>query len=162
MNNIFQTLLYQREKQKDTVLATIVWDDGSAPRGAGSQMLVGAEGLLSGTIGGGAVEGRSIQLCRELLDRRRSCIREFPLHQAPERDIGMVCGGDVTAHFQFIPAEDPLWNDTASRALALLEQHTAAEAARLCGRPQKTVEAQVYRAKKMLAAQLSAAGKEGI
>ena len=39
MNNIFQTLLYQREKQKDTVLATIVWDDGSAPRGAGSQML---------------------------------------------------------------------------------------------------------------------------
>ena len=58
MNNIFQTLLYQREKQKDTVLATIVWDDGSAPRGAGSQMLVGAEGLLSGTIGGGAVEGK--------------------------------------------------------------------------------------------------------
>ncbi len=56
MNNIFQTLLYQRKKQKDTVLATIVWDDGSAPRGAGSQMLVGAEGLLSGTIGGGAVE----------------------------------------------------------------------------------------------------------
>ena len=46
--------------------------------------------------------------------------------------------------------------------LVLLEQHTAAEAARLCGRPQKTVEAQVYRAKKMLAAQLSAAGKEGI
>ena len=43
MNNIFQTLLYQREKQKDTVLATIVWDDGSAPRGAGSQMLVRSE-----------------------------------------------------------------------------------------------------------------------
>ena len=35
--------------------------------------------------------------------------------------------------------------------LVLLEQQTAAEAARLCGRPQKTVEAQVYRAKKMLA-----------
>ncbi len=38
--------------------------------------------------------------------------------------------------------------------LMLLEQHTAAEAARLCGRPQKTVEAQVYRAKKMLVEQL--------
>ena len=44
MNNIFQTLVYQREKKKDTVLATIIWDDGSAPRGKGSQMLVGAEG----------------------------------------------------------------------------------------------------------------------
>ena len=44
--------------------------------------------------------------------------------------------------------------------LMLLEQHTAVEAARLCGRPQKTVEAQVYRAKKMLAAQLRASGAE--
>ena len=34
------------------------------------------------------------------------------------------------------------------------------ETARLCGRPQKTVEAQVYRAKKMLAAQLRASGAE--
>ena len=64
MNNIFQTLVYQREKKKDTVLATIIWDDGSAPRGRGSQMLVGAEGLLAGTIGGGAVELKSIRLSR--------------------------------------------------------------------------------------------------
>ena len=39
--------------------------------------------------------------------------------------------------------------------LMLLEQHTAAEAARLCDRPQKTVEAQIYRAKKMLAEKIS-------
>ena len=125
MKHIFSQLFYEVEKRRDTVLVTLIADRGSAPRKAGAQMLVGAEGRLVGTIGGGAVEGRSIQLCRELLDQRRSCIREFPLHQAPERDIGMVCGGDVTAHFQFIPAEDPLWNDTASQALALLEQHTA-------------------------------------
>ena len=125
MKQIFSQLFYEVEKRRDTVLVTLIADRGSAPRKAGAQMLVGAEGRLVGTIGGGAVEGRSIQLCRELLDQRRSCIREFPLHQAPEQDIGMVCGGDVTAHFQFIPAEDPLWNDTASRAQALLEQHTA-------------------------------------
>ena len=41
-----------------------------------------------------------------------------------------------------------------------LRYRPAAEAARLCGRPQKTVEAQVYRAKKMLAAQLRASGAE--
>ena len=44
--------------------------------------------------------------------------------------------------------------------LVLLEQHTMAEAARLCGRPEKTVNAQIYRAKKMLAAQLRASGAE--
>ena len=26
MNTIFQTLVYQREKKHDTVLATIIWD----------------------------------------------------------------------------------------------------------------------------------------
>ena len=38
--------------------------------------------------------------------------------------------------------------------LMLLEGRTAAEAAALCGRPQKTGEAQIYRAKKMLAEQI--------
>ena len=38
--------------------------------------------------------------------------------------------------------------------LVLLEQHTMAEAARLCGRPEKTVNAQIYRAKKMLIQQI--------
>ena len=125
MEQIFSQLFYEVEKHRDTVLVTLIADRGSAPRKAGAQMLVGAEGRLVGTIGGGAVEGRSIQLSQQLLAQRRSCIREFPLHQAPERDIGMVCGGDVTAHFQFIPAEDPLWSETASRALALLNRRTA-------------------------------------
>ena len=125
MEQIFSQLFYEVEKHRDTVLVTLIADRGSAPRKAGAQMLVGAEGRLVGTIGGGAVEGRSIQLTQQLLAQRRSCIREFPLHQAPERDIGMVCGGDVIAHFQFIPAEDPLWSETASRALALLNRHTA-------------------------------------
>ena len=38
--------------------------------------------------------------------------------------------------------------------LVLLEQHTMAEAAQLCRRPPKTLEAQLYRAKKMLAQQI--------
>ncbi|MFQ9407702.1 MAG: XdhC family protein [Oscillospiraceae bacterium] len=78
MKQIFSQLFYEVEKRRDTVLVTLIADRGSAPRKAGAQMLVGAEGRLVGTIGGGAVEGRSIQLCRELLDQRRSCIREFP------------------------------------------------------------------------------------
>ena len=44
--------------------------------------------------------------------------------------------------------------------LVLLEQHTVAEAAQLCGRPLKTVEAQIYRAKKMLAQQILQSNSE--
>ena len=109
MNNIFQTLLYQREKQKDTVLATIVWDDGSAPRGAGSQMLVGAEGLLSGTIGGGAVELRSIQLARALLAGQHvDALYDFKLSR--DGELGMACGGDVTVLFTPALLSDRVWD----------------------------------------------------
>ena len=45
--------------------------------------------------------------------------------------------------------------------LVLLEQHTMAEAAQLCGRPPKTVEAQIYRAKKMLAQQILQCENDG-
>ena len=45
--------------------------------------------------------------------------------------------------------------------LVLLEQHTMAQAAQLCGRPPKTVEAQIYRAKKMLAQQIKQRENDG-
>ena len=45
--------------------------------------------------------------------------------------------------------------------LVLLEQHTMAEAAQLCRRPPKTVEAQLYRAKKVLAQQILQRENEG-
>ena len=116
MNNIFQTLVYQREKKKDTVLATIIWDDGSAPRGKGSQMLVGTEGLLAGTIGGGAVELKSIRLSQELLASGGSgFIREFRLSR--DGELGMACGGDVTVLFSPARLDDARWDETAAEVL---------------------------------------------
>ena len=121
MNNIFQTLVYQREKKKDTVLATIIWDDGSAPRGKGSQMLVGAEGLLAGTIGGGAVELKSIQLSQELIGSGGSgFIREFKLSR--DGELGMACGGDVTVLFSPARLDDTRWDETAAEVLRRVRQ----------------------------------------
>ena len=58
-----------------------------------------------------------------LLREKRSAVHDFLLHTAASSgDIGMVCGGDVTAHFQFIPAEDASWQALAS---ALTERLTA-------------------------------------
>ncbi len=117
MNGIFTTLLYEMEKHHDTVLCTIIADSGSTPRGMGAQMLVGEKGLLCGTIGGGAVEGQSIELGKELLQERRSTVHEYKLHHNDTEDIGMVCGGDVTVHLQFIAADDAVWNALAGDVL---------------------------------------------
>lgn len=123
MNQIFAQLFYEMEKHRDTVLVTLIDAAGSAPRKSGSQMLVGASGRLTGTIGGGAVERRSEEMAMALLREKRSAVHDFLLHTAASGgDIGMVCGGDVTAHFQFIPAEDASWQALAS---ALTERLTA-------------------------------------
>ena len=117
MDRIFAKLLYEMEKNHDTVLVTIIADRGSAPRGAGSQMLVGAAGRIIGTIGGGAVEAHSERIALEQLSKKESYVHDFQLHKNATEDIGMVCGGAVKVFFQFIPGDSTLWQSVAATAL---------------------------------------------
>ena len=113
MNTIFAKILYELEKDHDLVLVTLIAEKGSAPRGTGSQMLVNMDGRLLGTIGGGAVEYDAEQLALSLLGEKRSCIHDYVLRKNKAQDIGMVCGGDVTAYFQFIDHTDERWGALA-------------------------------------------------
>lgn len=117
MDRIFAKLLYEMEKNLDTVLVTIIADQGSTPRGTGSQMLVGSQGRILGTIGGGAVEQRSEQMALELLKERKSLCHLFQLHERAKDDIGMVCGGNVKVLFQFISGDSQKWNHLAALIL---------------------------------------------
>ncbi|MBR0416209.1 MAG: XdhC family protein [Firmicutes bacterium] len=115
MNTIFSKLLYLLEKNMDTVLVTLIDEDGSAPRGIGSAMLVNTDGLIIGTIGGGAVEVNAVELAKELVAKKSSMTKQYILRTNETEDIGMVCGGDVEAYFQFISAEDKGWHDIAAK-----------------------------------------------
>ena len=122
MKQIFAQLFYELEKHNDAVLVSLIDDNGSAPRGAGSQMLVTDFGRRCGTIGGGAVEKRSEELALKLIAERKSLVHTFRLHTNETEDIGMVCGGDVTVHFQFIARDNKAWQIAASAVLALYEK----------------------------------------
>lgn len=114
MNNIFTKLLYEMQKLHPAMLVTIISEQGSTPRGTGSQMLVGGEGRLAGTIGGGAVEKSAEELAQALLAEKRSLVREFRLRSERQGDLDMACGGDVTVLFQYIPGDSALWNALAA------------------------------------------------
>ena len=122
MNSIFAKMLYELEKDHDLVLVTIISEAGSAPRGTGSQMLINMDGLLLGTIGGGAVEHQSEALALRLLDEKRSEVHDYVLRKNKTEDIGMACGGDVSVWFQFVDHTDARW---AALAGALLAQTNA-------------------------------------
>ena len=113
MDRIFAKLLYEMEKNLDTVLVTIIADQGSTPRGTGSQMLVGQDGRILGSIGGGAVEARSEEMALEVLKKKESLCHLFQLHERAKEDIGMVCGGNVKVLFQYIPGNSAYWSEVA-------------------------------------------------
>ena len=48
------------------VLATIVSAKGSTPRKTGARMLVGTDGVIAGTVGGGCGEGEVIEAAHAL------------------------------------------------------------------------------------------------
>ena len=103
------------------------------------------------------VEAQSDELCAKYVDEMVQVIREeglavegAPPGMQPEQQVLETLGEEELTGM-ILNLREPYC--TPCR-LVLLEQHTMVEAARLCGRPPKTVEAQVYRAKKMLAQQI--------
>lgn len=125
MNTIFAKIRDELERSHDLMLVSIIEQNGSSPRGPGAQMLVGADGRILGTVGGGAVEALCERHARRLLQEKQSGERAFSLQAGGEHDTGMVCGGDVTAWFQFIGASLPFWRDFTGKLLNLLAGHQA-------------------------------------
>ncbi len=73
-------------------LVSILATEGSAPRGAGTRMLVTAR-AIGGTIGGGALEHQVIAQARALLDHAPGSwrVQDYPLGPL----LGQCCGGRV-------------------------------------------------------------------
>ena len=106
MKNIITKALYELEKEKDIMLVTIVGSEGSAPRSSGSMMLVGTNGRILGSIGGGSIEYNSEKRAVALLAEKSSGISTFELTAEAKDNIGMVCGGNADVLFKFISHED--------------------------------------------------------
>ncbi len=76
-------------------LATVARARGSTPVPAGTKMLVGAEGRLIGSVGGGCVEADVIGAALEAQARRRPALLTHHLNADLAGDLGLSCGGTV-------------------------------------------------------------------
>ncbi|MHC4996551.1 MAG: xanthine dehydrogenase accessory protein XdhC [Planctomycetota bacterium] len=86
---------------KPFVSVILVSAEGSTPQDAGSKMLVTAEGLHAGTVGGGRVEARAIREAQEMLARPEGPTTRF-VEWNLQTDIGMTCGGNVKMFFEAV------------------------------------------------------------
>lgn len=80
------------------VSAIIVDSVGSVPQNNGSKMLVTKDGLYFGTVGGGKVENRALEIAREMLEKCDEPTRLVKVNL--NQDLGMTCGGSVTLYFE--------------------------------------------------------------
>ncbi len=77
------------------VLVTVAAVKGSAPRAAGAKILVSAETVV-GTIGGGHLELKAIEIARAQLGQPSPALRRFPLGAS----LGQCCGGIANLLFE--------------------------------------------------------------
>lgn len=86
---------------RPTILVEVVAAQGSAPREAGTRMLVTAD-ALAGTIGGGHLELKAIELARHMLAEGDTTPHgvHYPLGPA----LGQCCGGAVTLAYAVLDA----------------------------------------------------------
>jgi len=103
MEELFSIILTSGEP---LVMTKIIESSGSTPRRAGAAMLVAASGRIFGTIGGGAIEYEAEQRALQYLREKSGGIQSFRLTVEDAEGLGMVCGGEATVYFQYLPAQD--------------------------------------------------------
>lgn len=117
MKMLFAELLRMMEDRQNAVLAVIVADWGSAPRGIGAWMLVGGAGRTAGSIGGGAMELDAVNYAKNLLAEGRCGRKDYCLHPDSADGLGAVCGGNAAVYFQFVAWDDAAWRRVSAQAL---------------------------------------------
>ncbi|BCX03303.1 MAG: dehydrogenase [Candidatus Roseilinea sp.] len=93
--NIFGLASQCIERGKPCALITVIRTSGSVPRHEGAKMLVAADGaILGGTVGGGEMESRAIQLAQQAITTGQTRTVSYQLADLAKGDPG-VCGGTV-------------------------------------------------------------------
>ena len=115
MIEVFKALEERIEANRASVLVTIVDMKGSTPGKAGFKMLVGSEGRIAGTVGGGGVEYYAAGKSKELLEKGGNNFTEtlilkdsligneinnIEVKKNNQVEINALCGGEVTLFYE--------------------------------------------------------------
>ncbi len=94
MNSIYHQILQQLRSGSGIVLATVIRTSGSTPQIPGSSALFGENGLVTGTVGGGILEGEVQHISESVLITGVSDHYFFNLDSDQDSE-GAICGGEA-------------------------------------------------------------------
>jgi xanthine/CO dehydrogenase XdhC/CoxF family maturation factor len=91
-----------RREGRGVAIATVVATWGSAPRPAGSQLVVDADGQFAGSVSGGCIEGAVIDSAMAVIAGGRPTLLEFGVSDETAWSVGLTCGGTIAVFVEAV------------------------------------------------------------
>lgn len=104
--NEFQFALDNLETGNPVLIATIIRQAGSSPRGKGSRFVLNEQGHSVGSIGGGMLEETVKRSYESSIATKNVKLMEFTLSEDEAESLEMICGGTVTVLVEPVLPED--------------------------------------------------------
>lgn len=111
--SLYEALAQRLAAGETVALATVVRTEGSSPAESAMKMLVGPEGRLTGTIGGGHVEKTVEDRCRAAIESGAPEVLSFTLDDDLADEGGLICGGTIHVLVERVAPPAP-WAATAA------------------------------------------------
>lgn len=106
METLILKILYDKiEKNQSVALVTLIESSGATPRKAGTIMGVTKDEII-GTVGGGLIEFKVIELARQCIEKNENKYFEFDLNGNGQNAIDMSCGGSVKGYIKTFKPND--------------------------------------------------------
>lgn len=94
-DDILATAQAWREAGRAVAIATVVETWGSAPRPAGSHLVIDEAGRFLGSVSGGCVEGDVVAEALDAIETGKPRLLEFGVADETAWRAGLSCGGRI-------------------------------------------------------------------
>jgi xanthine dehydrogenase accessory factor len=95
LENLPELALAWHRAGKGAVLATVIETWGSAPRRTGSQLVIGADLAMMGSVSGGCVEGAVVEEAQVALEDGAPRVLTYGVSDEAAFAVGLACGGTI-------------------------------------------------------------------
>ena len=96
MDNVFLKISDMYKDSRGSAICIVTSNSGSVPGKIGTKMVVFEDGSIEGTVGGGAVEKKTIEIALEAIRNQTPVHKDFNLAS----DLSMACGGNLSVYIE--------------------------------------------------------------
>ncbi len=89
-----------RREGREVAIATVVQTWGSAPRPAGSHLIIDGSDNFLGSVSGGCVEGAVIAEAADVIRTGKAKLLEFGVADETAWRVGLSCGGKISVYLE--------------------------------------------------------------